>query len=103
MKVPLSWLSDYVSITIPLPQLVERITLAGLEVSGVRVLGLRVPEGLRVKAEDAGPVWAPDKVMLARVLKTDKHPNADKLKLVTVDYGAGRTKEVVTGATNINI
>src|SRR5438552_371075 len=103
MKVPLSWLADYVSLTLPVPQLVERITLAGLEVSGVRVLGLRVPEGLSVKAEDAGPVWAPDKVMLARVVKTDKHPNADKLKLVTVDYGSGRSKDVVTGAPNINV
>jgi phenylalanyl-tRNA synthetase beta chain len=103
MKVPLSWLADYVSLPLPVAQLMERITLAGLEVSGVRVLGLRVPEGLRVKGEDAGPMWAPDKVMLATVIKTDKHPNADKLKLVTVDYGAGRTKEVVTGATNVNV
>jgi phenylalanyl-tRNA synthetase beta chain len=101
MKVPLSWLREYVELVLPPAQLVERLTLAGLEVASVRVLGLPMADGLRVKADDAGPVWAPDKVMLARVLKTDKHPNADKLKLVTVDYGGGRTKEVVTGAPNI--
>src|SRR6267142_3114390 len=103
MKVPLNWLRDYVDVTLSVPDLVGRLTLAGLEVSGVRILGLPVPDGLRVKAEDAGPVWAPDKVMMARVVKTDKHPNADKLKLVTVDYGAGRSKDVVTGAPNINV
>ena len=45
MKVPLSWLRDYVDMTLPVPQLVERLTLAGLEVSGVRVLGLPVAVG----------------------------------------------------------
>src|SRR5207344_3193707 len=57
MKIPLSWLRDYVDVTLPVPQLVERLTLAGLEVSGVRILGLPVPDGLRIKPEDAGPVW----------------------------------------------
>ncbi|MCS6852779.1 MAG: phenylalanine--tRNA ligase subunit beta [Gemmataceae bacterium] len=103
MKVPLSWLREYVDLSVPLPELVERLTLAGLEVSGVRVYGLPLPEGLHVKPEDVGPVWDRDKVLLARVLSTEKHPNADKLKLVTVDYGAGEPKVVVTGAPNIRV
>ncbi|MCI0457498.1 MAG: phenylalanine--tRNA ligase subunit beta [Gemmataceae bacterium] len=103
MKVPLNWLRDYVDPSLPPAQLAERLTLAGLEVAGVRVLGLPVPEGLRVKPEDAGPVWDRDKVVVARVLKTEKHPNADKLKLVTVEYGAAEPKVLVTGAPNINL
>ncbi len=103
MKVPLSWLRDYVDLPLPVPQLVERLTLAGLEVSGVRSLGLPPPEGLRAKLEDAGPAWDRDKVIVARVLGVDKHPNADKLKLVTVDYGAAEPKVVVTGAPNVQI
>ncbi len=102
MKVPLNWLRDYVELTLPVAKLAERLTLAGLELAGVRVLGLPIPEGLRVKAEEAGPVWAPDKVITGRILKTEKHPNADKLKLVTVDYGGAEPKVVVTGAPNIN-
>lgn len=103
MKVPLNWLREYVELTLPVPQLIERLTLAGLEVGGVRCLGVPPPEGLRVKGEDAGPAWDKDKVIVARVLQVDKHPNADKLKLVTVEYGAAQPKVVVTGAPNINI
>ncbi len=42
MKVPLSWLRDYVNLAVPAPQLIERLTLAGLEVASVRFLGLPV-------------------------------------------------------------
>jgi phenylalanyl-tRNA synthetase beta chain len=103
MKVPLSWLRDYVELTLPVGRLAERLTLAGLELEGVRVLGLPVPEGLRVKPEEAGPVWAVDRIVVGRVLKVEKHPNADKLKLVTVEYGAKEPRVVVTGAPNIAV
>src|SRR5438477_3335696 len=101
MLVPLSWLKDYVPLPANPAELVERLTLAGLEAAGVKVIGLPVPPGLMMKAEDATPVWERDKVMVAKVLKIDKHPDADKLKLVTVDYGAAEPKVVVTGAPNI--
>jgi phenylalanyl-tRNA synthetase beta chain len=101
MLVPLTWLKEYVPLPPNPAELVERLTLAGLEAGGVRVFGLPVPDGLRVKTEDAGIVWDRDKVMVARVLGITKHPNADKLKLVELDHGAGRPKTVVTGATNI--
>ena len=103
MKVPLKWLEDYVPLTFPVAELAERLTLAGLEVSGVRLIGVPPPEGLRVKAEEAGPVWDRDKVVVAQVVTVEKHPNADKLKLPTVDYGQGRTKKMVTGAPNLNV
>jgi phenylalanyl-tRNA synthetase beta chain len=103
MKVPLSWLRDYVDLPLPVAELAHRLTLAGLEVSGVRVLGLPVPEGLRVKAEDAGPVWPADKIVTARVVEVARHPNADRLTLVTVDYGAAAPKTVVTGAPNLKV
>jgi len=83
--------------------LAERLALAGLEVSGVRLIGVPAPEGLRVKSEDAGPVWDRDKILVAQVVSVEKHPNADKLKLPTVDYGQGRTKKMVTGAPNLNV
>src|SRR6516165_9493653 len=103
MKVPLSWLREYVDPPASVALLVERLTLAGLEVAGVRLLGLPVPEGLRVKAEEAGPVWQRDKIIIGKILSVERHPNADRLTLATVEYGAGQPKIVVTGAPNIKV
>src|ERR1700722_6863353 len=101
MLVPLSWLREYVALPNDPAALIERLTIAGLEAAGVKVFGLPVPGGIRVKAEDAGLVWEEDKVMVAKVLEITKHPEADKLKLVKLDYGGTEPKTVVTGATNI--
>jgi phenylalanyl-tRNA synthetase beta chain len=104
MKVPLKWLADHVDLAgVPLPDLVERLTISGLEVANVRLLGVPRPDGLKVKVADPGPEWDRDKVVTAHVLGIDKHPNADKLKLVKLDYGAGEPKTVVTGAPNIAV
>jgi len=103
MKVPLSWLRDYVELPPSAAHLAERLTLAGLEVASVRTVGLPIPEGLRVKEEDAGPVWQRDKVILGKVLSVERHPNADRLTLATVDYGASQPKTVVTGAPNLKV
>jgi phenylalanyl-tRNA synthetase beta chain len=92
-----------VDLHLSVPELVERLTLAGLEVSGVRAIGLPVPEGLRVKVDDAGPVWDRDKLVIAQVMRVEKHPNADRLTLVTLDYGAAQPKMVVTGAPNLKV
>ncbi len=78
MKIPLSWLANYVRISVPPAQLIERLTLAGLEVAGVRMLGLPIPEGVRVKAEERGPVWDRDKILIAEVQSVEQHPNADR-------------------------
>ena len=103
MKVPLSWLRDYVELDLPVAQLADRLTVAGLEVSGVRVFGLPVPQGLRVKGEEARPVWDRDKIVIGQVLGVERHPNADRLTLATVDYGAGQPRTVVTGAPNLKV
>jgi phenylalanyl-tRNA synthetase beta chain len=103
MKVPLSWLRDYVDLPASVAQLAERLTLAGLEVTGVRLLGLPAPDGLRVKAEDAGPVWDRDKIIVGQVQAVERHPNADRLTLVTVEYGAAQPRVVVTGAPNLKV
>src|SRR5438034_3096940 len=103
MKVSLSWLRDYVDLPGSIAPLVERLTLAGLEVGGVRLIGLPTPPGLSVKQEDRGPVWPPDKIIVGKVLQVERHPNADRLTLATVDHGAGQPKTVVTGAPNLKV
>ncbi|OWK39704.1 phenylalanine--tRNA ligase subunit beta [Fimbriiglobus ruber] len=101
MLVPLNWLKDYVDLPANPAELVERLTLAGLEAGGVQVFGMPVPEGLRVKTGDAGLPWPRDQVVVAKVLEITKHPDADKLKVVKLDYGAAEPKNVITGAPNI--
>jgi phenylalanyl-tRNA synthetase beta chain len=103
MKVPLSWLGEYVGMNLPVAQLVERLTLAGLEVAAVRVLGCAIPEGLHIKPEDQGPIWDRDKIIIGRVLSVEKHPDADRLTLPTIDYGAREPKKIVTGAPNLKV
>src|SRR5712692_1277078 len=103
MKIPLNWLRDYVDLPGSIAPLVERLTLAGLEVGGVRLIGLPTPPGLHVKQEDRGPIWPPDKIFVGKVLQVERHPNADRLTLATVEYGASQPKVVVTGAPNLKV
>jgi phenylalanyl-tRNA synthetase beta chain len=83
IKVPVSWLREYVDITVPIEELALKLHMSSTEVKGVE-----------------RPWWG-DKIRTARVEKLEKHPNADKLQLATVDYGAASPKTVVTGATNL--
>jgi phenylalanyl-tRNA synthetase beta chain len=101
MKVPLKWLQEYVPLTLPIADLAERLTLAGLEASGVHLYGLPMPEGLRLRSDEEGPVWDRDKIFVAQLVSVEPHPDADRLKLPSVDYGQGRQKKMVTGAPNI--
>jgi phenylalanyl-tRNA synthetase beta chain len=84
MRVPLGWLRDYVDIQLTPEQLAERLTLLGMEVQGI---------------EQWGSDW--QKVVVGRLLTVDKHPNADRLHLTTVDIGRGEPLHIVCGANNI--
>src|SRR5581483_3790775 len=87
LRVPLSWLREYVAVDAAAEQIAERLHMAGIEADHV---------------ERVGGAWG-DKVHVGRIAKLEKHPNADKLQLATVEYGRGRVKTVVTGATNIAV
>jgi phenylalanyl-tRNA synthetase beta chain len=91
MKVPISWLKDFVDISSPIEDLAERLTLAGLEVASIQQIGL----------EGADLVWNPDKMVLGHILRVEQHPNADRLVLATVDIGTADPETVVTGAPNL--
>ena len=47
MRVPLSWLKDYVDIILPVDELEEKLTLAGLEVANMEYIGVQPPESVR--------------------------------------------------------
>ncbi len=102
MRVPVSWLKDYVDITIPVELLAERLTLAGLEVGSIEYLGVpqRHIEGVRWP-ESRHLVWDREKILLAAIREVKPHPNADRLVLAMVDYGGAELEQCVTGAPNL--
>ena len=87
MKFTLSWLKDHLDTEASLDAIVDALTRAGLEVEGVEDPGARLA-GFRV----------------ARVLSAERHPQADKLQVLSVDAGAdvngGGPVQVVCGAPN---
>jgi phenylalanyl-tRNA synthetase beta chain len=103
MRVPLSWLKDYVDIPIGVEELAERLTLAGLEVKTIEYYGVpqgKAPEGITVPPSDH-LVWARDKIVLGVIREVKSHPNADRLVLAMVDDGGPTLQQVVTGAPNL--
>ncbi len=103
MKVPLSWLKEYVEIDLPVEVLAERLTLAGLEVTGIEYIG--IPQGEPVEGLALPPsdhlVWDREKIVLGAIREVKSHPNADRLVLAMVDYGGDALEQCVTGAPNL--
>ncbi len=84
MKVSLKWLSEYVDIKLTPQELADRLTMAGIEVQGVQTIG----------------GW--EKMMVGEVTEVNPHPDADRLKLATVNLGAQQLT-VVCAAPNIAV
>ncbi len=82
MRVPLSWLRQYVDVDLPVQELAHRLTMAGIEVGEVEVIG----------------GWK--EVFVGHVTDVRPHPNADRLRLCVVTTGAEEL-EVVCGAPNV--
>jgi phenylalanyl-tRNA synthetase beta chain len=82
MKLTLSWLKDHLETDASLDEIVERLTAIGLEVESVDDKASLKP------------------FVIAKVLTADRHPDADKLQVLTVDTGDGQPIQVVCGAPN---
>lgn len=91
MRVPLSWLKDYVNIDQPVTAVAATLTNAGLEVKTIEHYGI----------PGADLEWERDKVVLGHILQVEQHPDAERLVLATVAYGATAPEVVVTGAPNL--
>ncbi|MBX7157662.1 MAG: phenylalanine--tRNA ligase subunit beta [Verrucomicrobiae bacterium] len=85
MKVSLEWLSDFVEITLPENELVDAITMTGIEVENVTHIGGNL-----------------DHVVVAEILSSEKHPSADRLSVCQVSIGS-ETRQIVCGAKNYRI
>src|SRR4030043_843721 len=109
MKVPISLLKDFVDITLPLPELASRLTIAGLEVEQVIYIGLPHPQynstdhlsaNENIASNMSGLAWEPEKIVTASVSEVMPHPNADRLVLGKL-FDGEREHIVLTGAPNL--
>jgi phenylalanyl-tRNA synthetase beta chain len=83
MKFSLSWLKDFLETDASVAQIAAKLNAIGLEVEGIEDPAARLV-GFRI----------------ARVLTAQRHPNADKLQVLSVDIGDGAPLQVVCGAPN---
>ena len=84
MKVPLSWLKEFVNLDdLSAEEIAKKLTLAGSEISSIETTGGDIPG-----------------VIIGKVLSVGKHPDADKLSVCEVDIG-DETLSIVCGAPNV--
>ena len=83
MKLSLSWLKEFLPFTHSVPEIVEALTFAGVEVEGVEQRGADF-----------------DKVIVAQIESFEPHPNADRLSVCRVNDGSGLPRQMVCGAKN---
>ncbi len=84
MKVSLNWLRYYVDIPVSVEELCDKMTMSGFEVDGVEDLSATMKN-----------------VVAARILKLERHPDADRLQICTMDVGGDEPIQIITGADNV--
>ena len=84
MNISTSWLREWVNPSVEDEVLAESLTMAGLEVDGIAPVAPQF-----------------EKVVVGRVVKCEKHPDADKLNLCQVDVGEGENLQIICGAKNV--
>lgn len=87
MKISCSWLNELLPNQLSPEEIAEKLTFAGLEVEGIENFD-SVPGGLKG-------------LVVGEVLSCERHPNADKLSLTTVNVGTGEALKIVCGASNV--
>lgn len=88
MKVPVSWLREYVDVEATTAEIADRLAIATGEVERLTHRGVADVDGNH------------GRYLVGRVLEAGKHPNADRLQLCTVDVGEGEPRQIVCGAWN---
>jgi phenylalanyl-tRNA synthetase beta chain len=87
MKISFNWLKQYIELTESPEEVSEKLTATGLEVEGLEEIE-SVPGGL-------------NGLVVGKVITCNPHPNADKLKITTVDIGGDEPSQIVCGAPNV--
>jgi len=89
MKISYNWLQQFLEIDLEAEKIGEILTNLGLEVEGIETVE-------SIKGSLKG-------VVVGKVLTCEKHPNADRLKVTTVDLGNGKPIQIVCGAPNVAV
>ncbi len=100
MNVPLSWIKDFIDLTLPVEEIARLLTMAGLEVESIELVGLPPPQNERHGFKITGLSWSPEHIVVAQIDEVMPHPNADRLTLCRLQDGA-REHIVLTGAPNL--
>jgi len=104
MKLPISWLKDYIDLDgIAVEEIARKLTLAGLEVDEIKYAGLPMPvyrDDQPHEFKTSGIGWDREKIVVAEIREVKPHPNADRLTLLDL-YDGQQSQVVLTGAPNI--
>ena len=84
MLVPIEWLKDYTEVNVDTFEFCEKMIMSGSNVESVKLFG----EGI-------------ENVVVGKVIKKEKHPDADKLSVCMVDVGEDEPLQIVCGAANV--
>lgn len=84
MKLPLTWLKEYVDFNVTIEEFIEKLMWRGFEVADV------IPQMPGIT-----------NVFVGKIVKIEKHPNADKLLVCTIDVGKEEPATIITAATNV--
>ena len=87
MKISNNWLKDYIQTDLSSEKIGAFLTDIGLEVEGIEKY-----ESVKGSLEG---------IVVGKVLTCEQHPNADKLKITTVEVGSGKILNIVCGAPNV--
>ncbi|MDX6545429.1 MAG: phenylalanyl-tRNA synthetase beta chain, partial [Gaiellales bacterium] len=88
MRVPVSWLREYVSFDTPVEELGELLSMTGTKLEAISQRGVPAGEEL---------------YLVGRVLTREQHPDADRLSVCTVDVGEQEPRQIVCGASNFAV
>ncbi|MDX6481749.1 MAG: phenylalanyl-tRNA synthetase beta chain [Gaiellaceae bacterium] len=91
MKVPMSWLREYADPPVTNEEIAARLSVSSVEVETLTRRGV---------ADDGGNLGL---FRVGKVLTAEKHPNADRLQLTTVDIGEAEPSQIVCGAWNFGV
>ncbi len=86
MKVSLNWLQDYVPVTLGVEELSRLLTFAGVEVEAIQRTGTDAKN-----------------VVVAKVVASERHPDADRLSVCQVEDGGDELRQIVCGAKNYKV
>jgi len=101
MKVPVSWLKDFIDLNgLTVIEIAHKLTMGGMEVEDIRFAGLPLPEQDDHGFKVSGLAWDKEKIVVAEITEVNPHPNADRLTLCEL-YDGKIHHTVLTGAPNL--